>query len=149
MKKIIISLFAVVGILMMSSSALAYTQCGSEVSSCNIAPFSFSTGITPTCFQSSTNISTAAGWCDILQIASNIIGLLYSLAIPIVIVMVAAGGFIILTAGGNENRVKKGRAFIMSAIIGAAIALGAGIIIGTVMNALHVTEKASLMPWLF
>jgi hypothetical protein len=149
MKKIIISLFAVAGMLMMSSSALAYTQCGSEVSSCSITEFSFSTGVTPACFQSATNISTAAGWCDILQIGSNVIGLLYSLAIPIAIIMVAAGGFIILTAGGSDGKIKQGKAFIKSAIIGVAIVLGAGIIIGTVINALGVTDKASLMPWLF
>ena len=149
MKKTIIFLLVFVGAFAMSSYALAYTQCGSEVTSCSITPFSFSTGITPACFQSATNISTAAGWCDILQIGSNIIGLLYSLAIPIVIVMVAAGGFIILTAGGSDGKVKQGKAFIKSAIIGAAITLGAGIIIGTVINALQVTDKAGLMPWLF
>jgi len=149
MKKIIVFALVFVGILASAPSALAYKQCGSEVGSCSIAEFSFSTGITPSCFQSATNISTAAGWCDFLQIASNIIGLLYSIVIPLAIFMVAVGGIIILTAGGNEKRLSQGKAFVKSALIGVAIALGAGILIGIIIKGLGVTQDTTLMPWLF
>lgn len=149
MKKIIIFILAFVGFFALSPFALAYMQCGTEVSACSIQKFSFSTGITPACFQSATNISTAAGWCDILQIASNVIGLLYSLALPLAVLMISVGGFIILTGGGSEGKIKQGKAFIRSAIIGVAITLGAGVIIGLVVNALGVTDKTTLMPWLF
>ena len=150
MKKIIIVfvlLFA--GMVILPNHALAYTQCGQEVNACHITEFSFTTGITPVCFQNATNISTAAGWCDILQIASNVIGLLYSLVVPLVVLMILFGGFTILTASGIEGKIKKGKAFIKSALIGAVIAFGAGIIISTVMNTIGVVDQASLMPWLF
>lgn len=150
MKKIIVFAFAIVGILAMSPSAYALKSCGNEVATCPTPQtFSFSTGITPSCFQSATNISTAAGWCDFLQIASNIIGLLYSIVIPLAIFMVAAGGLIIITAGGNEKRLGQGKAFIKSALIGVAIALGAGILIGLIIKGLGVTQDTTLMPWLF
>jgi|GEM_PF-1227128 len=148
MKKIIIAALAALGVLAMSPSALAYKQCGSEVGSCSISEFSFSSGITPACFQSATSITTVAGWCDFLQIASNIIGLLYAVVIPIAIFMVSAGGLMLLTAGGNEKRLAQGKAFIKSALIGVAIALLAGLLIGTLMKGLGVTEEASIMPWL-
>jgi hypothetical protein len=91
----------------------------------------------------------SAGWCDFLQIASNIIGLLYSIVIPIAVFMITVGGLILLTAGGNEKRMAQGKAFIKSALIGVAIALGAGILIGFLIKGLGVTQDASLMPWLF
>ena len=106
MKKIIIFILAFVGFFALSPFALAYMQCGTEVSACSIQKFSFSTGITPACFQSATNISTAAGWCDILQIASNVIGLLYSLALPLAVLMISVGGFIILTVAAAKAKHK-------------------------------------------
>jgi hypothetical protein len=148
-KKIAVVALIFIGALVSTPAALAYKQCGAEVSGCSISEFSFSTGITPACFQSATNISTAAGWCDFLQIASNIIGLLYSIVIPLAVFMVAAGGLIILTAGGNEKRLSQGKAFVKSALIGVVIALGAGILIGIIIKGLGVTQETTLMPWLF
>ncbi len=116
---------------------------------CSIQPFSFDKGITPERFQRGENIASPVGRCDILQIVSNIIGLLYALIIPIAIIMVAIGGAILLVAGGNSANIKKGQAFIKSAIIGVAISLGAGVIIGAVIQGLGVTQGTTLMPWLF
>jgi len=142
-KIIIIFVFILIGIVTMSPTALASNH------SCAIAPFSFDTGITPERFQEPGSVTTAANWCDFLQIISNVIGLLYMIIIPIVILMIIVGGVILMTAGGSEERIKKGKAFLKSAIIGLIITLGAGIIIGAIIRGLGIIEEATLMPWLF
>lgn len=113
---------------------------------CSINPFSFSSGIVPVRFQGVESATQAAGWCDILQIASNIVGLLFSLAVPIAILMVVWGGITMITAAGNESRIQSGQGFIKSAVIGVAIVFGAGVIIGTVLKGIGV--DTSLIPWL-
>jgi hypothetical protein len=56
-------------------------------------------------------------------IIKKIISELQKLAIPIVIIMVLIGGFQIMTAGGNEERVKQGKSTIWWAVIGYVIIL--------------------------
>ena len=142
-KLIIIFVFILVGIVTISPTALASSN------SCDIAPFSFDTGITPERFQEPENVAMAANWCDFLQIISNVIGLLYMIVIPIVILMIIIGGVILMTSGGSEKLIKQGQGFIKSAIIGLIITLGAGIIIGAIIRGLGIVEEATLMPWLF
>jgi hypothetical protein len=108
--------------------------------------FLVSTGITPACFQNPL-IFLSAGWCDFLQIASNIIGLLYSIHPDIGLHETVGGLFCLPRAGTKAHGARQG--FIKSALIGVAIALGAGILIGFLIKGLGVTQDASLMPWLF
>jgi len=133
----------------MSPTALAFWQCGQDVDHCAITSFNIDTGITPVCFHDPENIAMAVGWCDFLQIISNVIGLLYAIVIPITIIMIIVGGIILMTAGGSEKQIKQGQAFLKSAIIGLVIALGAGIIVGLIIRGLGVVEGTTLMPWLF
>ena len=147
-KKTITVIIILTGIMITSPNALALWQCGQDVASCSIAPFNFNVGITPACFHRPENIDMAMGWCDILQIISNAIGVLYAIIIPIVTIMIIVGGAIFITAGGQESQIKKGKAFLKSAIIGLIIALGAGVIIGTIIRGLGVIEGTTLMPWL-
>jgi hypothetical protein len=113
---------------------------------CTIKPYSFSTGITPEKFQGSEVTNLSANWCDFLQIASNIIGFLYTLIIPLAVLMVVWGGFNLMIASGDEARIKRGKTIIKSAIIGVVISLGAGILIGTILKTVGV--DTSIIPWL-
>ena len=138
------------------SPALALYQCGRDVDACTILEFNFSTGIIPvdatsgnTCFDGAGGINMIVGWCDILQIISNIIGIVYALVIPLITIIIIIGGLYLVTAGGNEGQIKKGKGFLKSAIIGLIIVLSAGIIVGLIIRGLGVTEGATLMPWLF
>ena len=56
-------------------------------------------------------------------IVEKIISELVKLAIPIVVIMVLIGGFQIMTAGGNEEKVKQGRSTIWWAVIGYVVIL--------------------------
>jgi len=71
-------------------------------------------------------------------IIKKIISELQKLAIPIVIIMVLIGGFQIMTAGGNEERVKQGKSTIWWAVIGYVIILlanGLVLVIESVLGA--------------
>ncbi len=61
-----------------------------------------------------------------LSIVQNIIGWLFTLSIPIVSIMVMVGGYYILTSGGNEERLIRGRRTIIYAVIGFAVILISG-----------------------
>ncbi|MFA4999311.1 MAG: hypothetical protein WC519_01110 [Parcubacteria group bacterium] len=147
--KIIALLITISGILIFSYPVLAdVTGESSNLSDCTIDKFSFDKGITPERFQNLEHFTDPATWCDFLQIASNVIGMLYMLVFPLAILMIIAGGIILVTAGGNESRITKGKKFISAALIGIAVAVGAGVILGAIIKGLGVTDT-SLMPWLF
>jgi hypothetical protein len=78
-----------------------------------------------------TNISTTGGatsitnpceFCHIFLLVHNVYDFLVLIIVPpIAVVLIAIGGFMWLTAGGNEGRVKKGHSMILSVIIGLII----------------------------
>jgi len=71
-------------------------------------------------------------------ILTEIISKIAQLAIPIVVIMVLIGGFQIMTAGGNEEKVKEGKSTIKWAVIGYIIILlanGLVLIIKSVLGA--------------
>jgi len=75
---------------------------------------------------------------DLGCVIEKIISKLVELAIPIVVIMVLIGGFQIMIAGGNEEKVKQGKSTIWWAVIGYAIILladGLVLIIKSVLGA--------------
>jgi len=71
-------------------------------------------------------------------VIKNIISGLVKLAIPIFVIMVLIGGFQIMIAGGNEEKVKQGKSTIWWAVIGYVIILlanGMVLIIESVLKA--------------
>jgi|SRR3989338_8005898 len=83
--------------------------------------------------------SEAEGGCGFeafIAFMKGIIDFLTKLVLPIAAAIIVWGGIVIMTAGGSEERVGKGKKIITTAVIGAAIALGAWLIINTVYLAL-------------
>lgn len=62
----------------------------------------------------------AATFAELVRL---ILRALFTLSIPIVSIMVMVGGYYILTAAGNEERLKTGRNTITYAVIGFAVIL--------------------------
>src|SRR3989338_4295933 len=69
---------------------------------------------------------------DFLIFVRRIIEFLLWIAIPIGIAFIAYGAFVIMTAGGSEEKFKKGKGIITTAIIGVAIGLASWLIVTTV-----------------
>lgn len=72
------------------------------------------------------NITAFVAWIR------QIIQFLTAIAIPIGVLFIAYGAFVIMTAGGSEERVRQGRGIITAAAIGVAITFGAWLIVTTV-----------------
>lgn len=82
--------------------------------------------------------------CDALIVVQNITTLLFELAIPIAVAAIVWGAIVFMTAAGSEERAKKGREIITSAVIGLAIALTAWIIVNII---LHILTGSVNLPW--
>lgn len=69
-----------------------------------------------------------------------LIKIIQSVGIPALVVAIIYSGFILLTAGGNEAQISKGKTWIFWTLIGAAIILGAQLVADTVYNTASVFE---------
>lgn len=75
--------------------------------------------------------------CDIWALADKVINfVLFTLATPILIIVLIAGGFIYLTSGGNPKRTETAKGLITSAIFGIVIAFAAWLIVDTILKTL-------------
>ena len=63
------------------------------------------------------------GTATFAELVSKILGALFTLSVPLVSIMVMVGGYYILTAAGNEERLKTGRNTITYAAIGFLVIL--------------------------
>lgn len=73
---------------------------------------------------------------DLPSVVASIIRVVLSLLGLITIIIVLMGGFYWMTAGGNEDRVKQGKKWIINGIIGLAIVLASFALSKFVVNAL-------------
>ncbi|RJQ13746.1 hypothetical protein C4553_02535 [Candidatus Parcubacteria bacterium] len=123
--------------------------------------FAQQTGIVP-CgdyFDASGNlVKDPCTVCHTLVVVQRIINLLIGpppggIVYAIVIAMVAYGGFIYLTAGGSEGRVRKAKEVLSAALIGLLIGLGSYLIVNTVINVMSglgsstATAQPQGFPW--
>jgi len=70
-----------------------------------------------------TTLLNPLGAATFAELVAAILRALFTLSIPIVSIMVMVGGYYILTAAGNEERLKTGRNTITYAVIGFAVIL--------------------------
>jgi hypothetical protein len=83
-------------------------------------------------------------FCDALIVAKNIIKFLSETAFAIAVVMIVYGAIVLMTAGGSEERVTKGKGIITNAVIGLVIALAAWLIINEL---LQILSGNPTYPW--
>ena len=63
------------------------------------------------------------GPSSIQELFTSIAQFLFGLLIPLATLAIIWSGVMLITAGGNEDRVKKGRAWLLWAVIGLAVGL--------------------------
>ena len=85
-------------------------------------------------------------FCGLVQLANNLItfGVRY-IAFPLAGLFIVIGGYLLLTAGGSEEKVTKGRQAITAAVVGLLIVLCSSLIIKVIFNVLG--ADTSLLPW--
>ena len=72
---------------------------------------------------------------------------IFQLAPILVTLMVAVGGFLMLTAAGSAGRFAKGIDFIKNALIGYIIVLASWLIVNTVLQQLGAASWTGLGTW--
>lgn len=75
--------------------------------------------------------------CHLFMLISNVINfILFSLLTPLAVLGIIIGGIMILTAGGSEDRLKRGKAILSSVIIGIFLAFAAWLIVDTILKSI-------------
>jgi len=90
----------------------------------------FAQGLVPDC------PPAGCGWIELGQLLNNLLSFGLRIVIPIAALVIAYGGFLFLTAGGNEKQIKNGTAAIIGALFGVAIVYGSYLIVTLVLRAL-------------
>lgn len=83
--------------------------------------------------------------CHLLQLFKNLINLFLEIGMVLAGLFIAWGAFVIMTAGGSEEKVKNGKKILTAAITGVVIALASWLIIATLLQIL--TGSPSKLPW--
>lgn len=83
--------------------------------------------------------------CDLLTLVKSVITFMIELSVAFAGLFFAWGAFNIMIAGGSQEKFSKGKEIMTIAVTGAVIALGAWLIIGTVLQI--VTDSPSKIPW--
>lgn len=147
-----------VGMVLVPSLALA-TDCSSNTE-CTVGKYTIckgasASGVTPIvkgkCSSNDTfgltDVSdTGLGKENLITTASKIINVALSLLGLVAVVIVLAGGFKWMTAGGNEEKTTEARKMIFSGIIGLAIILSAWAITLFVFNQLSQATGSGDIP---
>lgn len=65
---------------------------------------------------------------NIPDVIRQLITIVFVIGIPLVALAIIYAGFLLVTAGGNQEKIKKGKQALLAAVIGGAILLGAWVI---------------------
>lgn len=75
--------------------------------------------------------------CDLFLLISNVMNfILFYLLIPLAVLGLIIGGIFILTAGGSEDRLKRGKSILWSVILGIFLAFAAWLIVDTILQSI-------------
>ena len=70
----------------------------------------------------------------ILDVINNIIDFLQLVLSPLAVLVILYAAFVLMTSGGSEEKIKKGKLIIIWAIVGVVVLLVANSIIGFVQS---------------
>jgi hypothetical protein len=90
------------------------------------------------------NVAGPCTFCDGLVVASNILTLLFQIAIPIGIAMIVWGSINMMIAGGSTEKVSSAKKTITSAVVGIIIVFAAVLILKTLFQLLSGSPD---FPW--
>jgi ABC-type glycerol-3-phosphate transport system substrate-binding protein len=97
------------------------------------------------------NIASAAGlvpcgdkgdppctFTDLMKLIENVMNfLIFTIGVPAAAIAIMIGGWLIVTAGGNESKISNGKKIVRAAVIGLVIVLGAWLIVKTIITSLE------------
>jgi len=78
---------------------------------------------------------------DFIQLIYNVMRFLIGLGLTFSVIVFAYAGFIYMTAGGDESKIKKAHGMFLSVVIGLVLALGAFLIVEVIANTLGLDSQ--------
>lgn len=93
-----------------------------------------------------TSVTGQCTICDLFKTAKRVFDFAMALAAALATLMIAWGGFLIMTAMGSEARIKQGEDMMLAAAVGLAIALVAWLFIAELMHVLN-GRGVIATPW--
>lgn len=93
-----------------------------------------------------TELSGTLGNSDLRTTIASLINVALSLLGVIAVVIILAGGFKWMTAGGNDDKVQEARKMIFSGVIGLAIIMSSWAIALFVLNRLRDATNSGAIP---
>lgn len=81
-------------------------------------------------------VQNQCGWADLVQLAIHIINFCMYLVVPLAALSFAYAGFLILSAGGDSGKVKKGKDIFTKVAIGIFWVIAGWLVIHTILIAL-------------
>lgn len=85
--------------------------------------------------------------CHLVKLAQNIINFLVAAGVFVAVLMFVYAGFLYITGGADQGRIKKAHGIFGSVLVGFIIVLAAWLIIDTVMKAFYREGEAGFGPW--
>jgi hypothetical protein len=74
---------------------------------------------------------------DIYTLAAELIKVMLQLGFIVAVIFVIIGGYMYITAAGNEEQAGKGRKTIVYALIGVAVTIMSYVVVNVVINAIY------------
>ncbi len=88
--------------------------------------------------------ATGCSLCDGVKVVVNVINIMTEVAVILTVGMTVYGAIMLMISGGSEERVRKAKGIITSAVIGLVIVLVGWLVINTV---LHLITGNINFPW--
>ena len=86
--------------------------------------------------------------CDFFVLAKNIVDFLTeAVAMPIAVIILLYGGLTLLTSGGSEDKIRKGKSALWQAVWGLVIVFAAWLIIDTIIKWLGAGGQGVIQGW--
>lgn len=106
------------------------------ISKINTSLFSLLLFVFPTSVsaQETDKVSNPLEADNIGQFLLDVVDVITTLAVPVIAVMIIYAGFLFVTAGGDETQIEDAKSTALYVAIGAAIILGADLIIAVLEN---------------
>ncbi len=73
---------------------------------------------------------------DLIKLVKNVLTFLILVSIPLATIVIAYGGFLLLTANGSEGNISKAKELIFNVLKGFALVLTAWLIVYTIVDVL-------------
>ena len=100
----------------------------------NISLASKAGGLVPDCLD-----SAGCGWKELMVLVNNVIKfLLFTVATPLVALIIAYAGWLYLSSGGSEENITKAKKILLNVVVGYIIGLAAWLIVRTIVLSIGV-----------